>query len=156
MNKITPFLWLEKNGEEAVNYYFSIFTKSKLVSLSRHGEGGNGAAGEMFVASIELENIPLTILNGGPHYTLTPAFSLSIDCADQAEVDHYWDKLGEGGQPMQCGWLTDRYGVTWQIVPSALPRLLAGKDLEKTKRVMAAMMKMVKLDVALLEAAAEG
>ncbi|RYY63141.1 MAG: VOC family protein [Chitinophagaceae bacterium] len=154
MKKITPFIWFDNQAEEAMNYYFSIFRNSKLLSSSRYGDSGPGPKGQLLVASFELEDMQLSVINGGPHYQLNPAFSLSIDCTDQQEVDYYWEKLGDGGKYMQCGWLTDKFGVTWQVVPRALPRLLGDKDKAKAARVMKAMMQMVKLDVQGLEDAA--
>ncbi|MCW3061695.1 MAG: 3-demethylubiquinone-9 3-methyltransferase [Capsulimonas sp.] len=151
--KITPFLWFDDKAEEAVNFYVSIFKNSKITSLSRYGEGGPGPAGQVMVMSFELDGVEFQALNGGPHYKFTPAISLSIDCADQAEVDHFWSKLTEGGEEVQCGWLTDKFGVSWQVVPKALGELMSGPDPVKSQNVMKAMMQMVKLDVAALQAA---
>lgn len=154
MKKITPCLWFDNQGEDAMNYYFSVFKHSKLISASRYGEG-SPAPGQLLVANFELEDMQLSVINGGPHYSLSPAFSLSIDCNDQEEVDYYWDKLGEGGKYMQCGWLTDKFGVSWQVVPRILPQLLGDSDREKSARVMKAMMQMIKLDVQALKDAAQ-
>jgi predicted 3-demethylubiquinone-9 3-methyltransferase (glyoxalase superfamily) len=151
--KITPFLWFDDKAEEAVNFYVSIFKNSKITSLSRYGEGGPGPAGQVMVMSFELDGVEFQALNGGPHYKFTPAISLSIDCADQAEVDHFWSKLTEGGEEVQCGWLTDKFGLSWQVVPKALGELMSGPDPVKSQNVMKAMMQMVKLDVAALQAA---
>ncbi|MEO7715390.1 MAG: VOC family protein [Capsulimonas sp.] len=151
--KITPFLWFDDKAEEAVNFYVSIFKNSKITSLSRYGEGGPGPAGQVMVMSFELDGVEFQALNGGPHYKFTPAISLSIDCADQAEVDHFWSKLTEGGEEVQCGWLTDKFGLSWQVVPKALGELMSGPDPVKSQNVMKAMMQMVKLDVAGLQAA---
>jgi len=155
MKKITPCIWFDNQGEEAMNYYFSVFKNSKLISASRYGDNGPGPKGQLLVASFELEDMQLSLINGGPHYSLSPAFSLSIDCDGQEEVDYYWDKLGAGGKYMQCGWLTDRFGVSWQVVPNILPRLLSGNDSAKSGRVMKAMMQMIKLDVQGLQDAAD-
>ena len=155
MSRISPFLWFDTQAEEAANLYVSIFPNSKIVSASRYGEAGPGPAGSVMTISFELDGLPVTALNGGPHFKLTEAFSMSVDCADQGEVDRYWDQLiADGGQPSRCGWLKDRFGLSWQIVPRALPRLLQDPDRAKAQRVMGAMLKMSKLDVATLEAAA--
>jgi predicted 3-demethylubiquinone-9 3-methyltransferase (glyoxalase superfamily) len=154
MSRITPFLWFDDQAEPAAEFYVSVFPNSRITDVSRYGEAGPGKAGSVMTISFELDGLPVTALNGGPYFKLSEAFSMSVDCADQAEVDRYWDKLLEGGQPSQCGWLKDRFGLSWQIVPSALPRLLADPDRAKVQRVMAAMLKMIKLDVAALEAAA--
>lgn len=157
MGRISPFLWFDSEAEEAANLYVSLFPNSKITRVARYGEGGPGKAGTVMTISFELDGLPVTALNGGPVFKLSEAFSMSVDCADQAEVDHYWDALIEGGgQASQCGWLKDRFGLSWQIVPRALPRLLADPDRAKAQRVMAAMLKMVKLDVAKLEQAAAG
>jgi len=155
MGRITPFLWFDDQAEAAAEFYVSLFPDSRITSVSRYGEAGPGEAGSVMVVSFQLDGLPVTALNGGPHYRLTEAFSMSVDCADQAEVDRYWDALlADGGEPSRCGWLKDRFGLSWQIVPRALPRLLADPDRAKAQRVMAAMLQMVRLDVAALEAAA--
>ncbi len=157
MSRISPFLWFDDQAEEAANLYVSLFPNSKITNLSRYGEAGPGKSGSVMTVSFELDGLAVTALNGGPVFKLSEAFSMSVDCADQAEVDRYWDALiDSGGQPSQCGWLKDRFGLSWQIVPRALPRLLGDPDRAKAQRVMAAMLKMRKLDVAALEAAAEG
>lgn len=153
MHKITPFLWFDQQAEEAMLFYTSIFKNSKVGEIHRYCEGSHGKAGSVMTASFELEGQPFTALNGGPYYTLTPAVSFFISCRDQAEVDHYWQHLVEGGKALQCGWLTDRFGVSWQVVPDALSRLLNQSDKAAANRVMQAMLKMVKLDTAALEAA---
>lgn len=155
MSRITPFLWFDDQAEKAAEFYVSVFPNSKITGLTRYGETGPGKAGSVMTVSFELDGLPVTALNGGPYFKLSEAFSMSVDCADQAEVDRYWDKLLDGGEPSQCGWLKDRFGLSWQIVPRALPRLLADPDRAKAQRVMAAMLKMIKLDVAALEAAAD-
>ena len=157
MSRISPFLWFDDQAEEAAKLYVSLFPNSKITSVSRYGEAGPGEPGSVMIVSFELDGLSVTALNGGPVFKLSEAFSMSVDCADQAEVDRYWDALIEhGGQPSQCGWLKDRFGLSWQIVPRALPRLLGDPDRAKAQRVMAAMMKMSKIDVAALEAAAAG
>jgi len=157
MSRITPFLWFDDQAEEAANLYVSLFPNSRITSVTRYGEAGPGQPGSVMIVSFELDGLPVTALNGGPVFKLSEAFSMSVDCADQAEVDRYWDALlDDGGHASQCGWLKDRYGLSWQIVPRALPRLLADPDRAKAQRVMAAMLKMIKLDVATLEAAAAG
>ena len=155
MSRISPFLWFDQQAEESANLYVSIFPNSKITGSTRYGPAGPGPAGSVMTISFELDGLPVTAMNGGPVFKFTEAISMSVDCADQAEVDRYWDGLlADGGQPSQCGWLKDRYGLSWQIVPSALPRLLADPDKALAQRVMRAMMKMIKLDVAALEAAA--
>lgn len=155
-DKITPFLWFETGAEEAAKFYCSVFKNSKMGEVSRYPEGSPHPAGTAMTASFELEGLRFTALNGGPYYKMTGAVSFYVDCETQAEVDYYWNALGEGGTEHQCGWLTDKFGVTWQIIPSALPRLLGGDDREGANRAMAAMMQMVKLDVATLERAYRG
>ena len=154
MQKITPFLWFDGKAEEAMNFYVSVFKDSKVLSIARYGEAGPGPKGTVMTAAFELRGQKFVALNGGPQFTFTPAISFVVNCETQAEVDHYWEKLGAGGQPNRCGWLTDRYGVTWQIVPTILPQLLSDTDAGKAQRVMQAMLKMDKLDIAALERAA--
>ena len=158
MRKITPFLWFENQAEEAVRHYISIFKESRIVDVARHrteGVPGNpGGPGTVLTISFELEGQSFMALNGGPQFKFTEAISFLVDCADQAEVDYYWTRLLEGGgTEMACGWLKDRYGVSWQIVPTILGTLLSDPDPVKAQRVMAAMFQMVKLDVAQLKAA---
>jgi len=154
--KITPFLWFDTQAEQAAEFYVSIFPNSKMGAVSRYGEGGPGPAGTAMTVSFELDGLPVTALNGGPMYKFTEAMSFSVDCEDQAEVDRYWSRLTDGGEEGPCGWLKDRYGFSWQIVPKALPRLLTDPDRGRAGRAMQAMMKMKKLIVADLEAAAAG
>ena len=156
MQKITPFLWFDGQAEEAMNHYTSIFKNSKVGNVSRYGEAGPGPAGSVLTASFELDGLEFTALNGGPHFKFTEAISLYVNCETQDEVDYYWEKLCEGGQPSQCGWLKDKFGLSWQIIPSALPRLLGDPDRQKASRVMQAMMQMGKIEVAKLESAAAG
>ena len=154
MQKITPFLWFDGNAEEAMNFYTSIFRNAKVGSISRYGEAGPGPAGSVLTASFELEGLQFTALNGGPHFKFNEAISFHVACESQAEVDYFWDRLGAGGQIQQCGWLKDKFGVSWQIVPTALPRLLGDPDRTRANRVMQAMLQMKKLDIAALERSA--
>ena len=140
--RITPFLWFNGRAEEAMNYYVSIFPNSHIDSLNHIGPDGAMAMG-----SFTIDGLSVMALDGGPHYTFSPATSMFVSCETQAEVDHLWDRLGEGGTYSQCGWLDDKFGVTWQIVPSALGRLMGDPDPAKSGRVMQAMLKMIKLDI---------
>src|SRR3990172_2272493 len=151
MKKITPFLWFKDNAEEAINFYTSIFKNSKVHQVSRYPDAGPGSPGAFMTGTIELEGQEFMVLNGGPAYSFTPAISFFVDCKSQEEVDYYWNRLLEGGKPDQCGWLTDKFGLSWQIVPTRLGELLNDPDPAKAGRVMQAMLKMVKLDVAELE-----
>jgi predicted 3-demethylubiquinone-9 3-methyltransferase (glyoxalase superfamily) len=155
MHKITPFLWFDTQAEEAAKFYTSIFPNSKIVTLARYGEAGPGPRGSVMTVVFELDGQRMIALNGGPQFKFTEAISLSVDCKTQEEVDHYWTKLSQGGQESQCGWLKDRYGLSWQINPTILGELLADPDPKKAKRVMEAMLKMKKIDIAALKAAAE-
>jgi predicted 3-demethylubiquinone-9 3-methyltransferase (glyoxalase superfamily) len=154
MGKITPWLWFATEAEEAANYYVSIFKNSRITAVNRVGEGSPLPPGSVVTASFELDGQQFVALNGGTPFGYTEAVSFYVDCADQAEVDYYWERLLDGGEPSQCGWLKDRYGVSWQIVPARLSELLADPDPQKAARVTRAMLGMVKLDVAGLEAAA--
>jgi predicted 3-demethylubiquinone-9 3-methyltransferase (glyoxalase superfamily) len=156
VGKITPFLWFDGQAEQAMKFYTSIFKNSKIGSVSHMPEGGPAPAGSVLTASFELDGLEFTALNGGPQYKFTEATSFHVSCETQDEVDYYWNRLGEGGQPSRCGWLKDKFGLSWQIVPTALPRLLSQPDKAKSGRVMAAMMQMSKIDIATLEAAARG
>lgn len=156
MQKITPFLWFNDQAEEAVKFYTSIFKNSKVGAIARYGDSGPGPAGSVMTASFELEGQPFIALNGGPVFKFTEAVSFVVNCESQQEVDYYWDNLLKGGTPSQCGWLKDQFGLSWQIVPAALSKLLSSKDAQKSRRVMEAMLKMVKLDIKTLEEAAEG
>jgi len=154
--KITPFLWFDTNAEEAVNFYVSIFKNSKITHVSRYGDAGPGPKGTVMVVSFELEGQKFTALNGGPHYKFTPAISLYVDCETQAEVDELWEKLSAGGRDVQCGWLADKYGLSWQVIPRTLIELMQDKDPVKAQRVFQAMLKMVKIDVEGLKRAYRG
>ena len=138
-----------------MNLYLSLFKNAKMTDVVRWGDTGPGPKGSVLTCAFELDGQEFTALNGGPMYQFTPAISLVVKCETQAEVDHYWNGLLEGGKPNQCGWLTDRFGVSWQIVPTVLPRLLKSTDAAKVSRVMSAMMKMIKLDIAVLQQAAD-
>jgi len=154
MQKINPFLWFNDQAEEAMNFYLSIFKNSKVVSVSRFGDAGPGPKGKVMVASFELEGQKFMALNGGPEFAFTEAISFLVNCETQQEVDYFWEKLLEGGQPSRCGWLKDKFGLSWQIVPTILLELLGDKDPEISKRVMQAMMQMIKLDMEKLKQAA--
>jgi predicted 3-demethylubiquinone-9 3-methyltransferase (glyoxalase superfamily) len=146
--KITPFLWFDGQAEEAANFYASIFDNSRILDVARYGEVGPGKKGSVMTVSFELEGQKFVGLNGGPHYKFTPAISFYISCRTQEEVDYFWERLLEsGGKPSQCGWLSDRFGVSWQVVPDALIEYLQDEDREKAQRVMQAMLQMVKIDI---------
>jgi predicted 3-demethylubiquinone-9 3-methyltransferase (glyoxalase superfamily) len=147
MQKITTFLWFDHQAEEAANFYISLFKNSKIISISHYGEGGPGPQGTVFTVNFLLEGQEFIALNGGPEFTFSPAISFFVDCATQAEVDELWNKLTEGGEEVQCGWLKDKYGLSWQIVPSGLNDLLNGKDVEGSRRAMQAMLQMKKIDL---------
>jgi predicted 3-demethylubiquinone-9 3-methyltransferase (glyoxalase superfamily) len=153
MQKITTFLWFDNNAEEAMDLYTSVFNNSKKGSITRYGKSGPGPEGTVMSVTFQLEGQEFFALNGGPLYSFTPAISLYVDCKDQEEVDHFWEKLSEGGQKSRCGWLTDKFGLSWQIVPTILNELLRDKDPVKAQRVMEAMLKMEKLIISDLKAA---
>jgi predicted 3-demethylubiquinone-9 3-methyltransferase (glyoxalase superfamily) len=153
--KITPCLWFDFKAEEAVAHYLSIFANGSVVATSRYGEGGPGPKGAVMTILFEIEGQKVLALNGGPQFAFTPAISLIVDCATQAEVDALWERLGEGGKPGQCGWLTDKFGVSWQIVPSIIPRVIESGDAAAIERVVRAVMPMTKLDIAKLQQAYE-
>jgi predicted 3-demethylubiquinone-9 3-methyltransferase (glyoxalase superfamily) len=155
MQKITPCLWFDTEGEEAANFYVSLFENSRVLEVSRYGDAGPRPAGSVMTVSFELDGQQFVALNGGPEFTFNEAVSFQISCQGQEEVDHFWDGLGEGGEPGPCGWLKDRYGVSWQVIPTALGGLLADPDPERAQRVMKAMLGMGKIEVAALERAAE-
>ena len=154
MTEITPCLWFDTQGEDAANFYVSVFPNSKLLDVARYGEAGPRAAGTVMIVSFELDGQKFTALNGGPEFTFSEAISFQVSCTTQDEVDAYWSKLSEGGEEGPCGWLKDKFGVSWQIVPTALPELLEDADQEKAQRVMAAMLEMGKIDIGELERAA--
>jgi predicted 3-demethylubiquinone-9 3-methyltransferase (glyoxalase superfamily) len=155
MQKITPFLWFDGKAEEAMNFYTSIFRNSKIGSVTRYGETGPGQKGTVMSATFQLDGQEFIALNGGPMFTFSPAISFFVNCETQAEVDDLWEKLSEGGERQRCGWLKDKYGVSWQIIPSALGKMLQDKDAKKSKRVMNAMLQMNKIDIRSLEQAYE-
>ncbi len=156
MPRITPFLWFDTQAEEAANFYASIFKNAEIGAISRYGEGGPAPAGSAMSVSFELDGQEFIALNGGPMFKFTEAISFYVHCDTQEEVDHYWSRLVEGGQESRCGWLKDKFGVSWQIIPAALPRLLSDPDRARAGRVMQAMLQMGKIDIAGLEAAAQG
>lgn len=155
MQKITPFLWFDNQAEEAVNFYTSVFKNSKILSFARYGEAGPGPAGAVMTANFELNGQEFVALNGGPLFKFTEAVSFVVNCETQAEVDHYWEKLSEGGEKSRCGWLKDKFGLSWQIVPTVLGELMSDGDPERAKRVALAMLEMDKLDIGALRAAYE-
>jgi predicted 3-demethylubiquinone-9 3-methyltransferase (glyoxalase superfamily) len=154
MSKITPCLWFDTEGEAAAELYTSIFPNSKIGHISRYGPAGPRPEGTVMTVSFELDGQEFVALNGGPNFTFSEAVSFQVSCEDQHEVDHYWSKLSAGGEEGPCGWLKDRFGLSWQIVPEALPRLLSDPDRDKAQRVMAAMLEMKKIQVDELERAA--
>ncbi|MFZ5722199.1 MAG: VOC family protein [Pseudomonadota bacterium] len=154
--RISPFLWFDTRAEEAARFYCAIFPNSGIDSVARYPEGTPGTPGTVMTVGFHLDGQRFTALNGGPVFTFSQAISFVIDCETQAEIDHYWEHLAAGGSVQQCGWLIDRYGIAWQVVPTMLPALLAGPDQAKARRVTDAFMKMVKFDIAALERAAAG
>jgi predicted 3-demethylubiquinone-9 3-methyltransferase (glyoxalase superfamily) len=156
MQKISPFLWFDDQAEEAMNFYVSIFKNSKVGNVTRYGDAGPGPKGSVMTASFELEGQQFTALNGGPQFKFTEAISFVVNCETQEEVDGLWGKLSEGGQTQQCGWLKDKFGLSWQIIPSVLVELISAPDPQKSQRVMEAMLQMTKIDIARLRQAYEG
>lgn len=156
VQKIRTCLWFDHEAEDAAKFYVSLFPASRVLHIAYRGDAGPGTPGSVLMVTFELAGTQLLALNGGPHFHFTPAISLSVDCADQAEVDRLWEALGTGGRYDRCGWLQDRYGLSWQIVPSKLSGLLGGPDPAGAQRAMEAMLKMTKLDIAALEAAYAG
>ena len=156
MQKIITFLWFNDQAEEAANYYVSLFKNSKIKSVRRFGDAGPGPKGTVMTLTFELEGQEFYALNGGPHFQLTPAISLFVNCETQEEVDELWSKLSEGGRKDRCGWVTDKFGLTWQIIPTVLGRLMGDPDPQKAGRVMKAMLQMNKIDVAALQKAYDG
>ena len=153
MPKITPFLWFDNNAEEAMTFYLSTFKNSKILNVMRYGDAGPGARGTVMAATFQLEGQEFQALNGGPYYRFTPAISLFVNCETQQEVDTLWAKLLEGGREDQCGWITDKFGLTWQIIPTILGRLLQDKDPRKSSSVMRAMLQMRRIDIKKLQQA---
>jgi len=153
MQKITPFLWFDNNAEEAINFYVSIFKNSKIGSMTRYGEAGPGPKGTVMSATFRLDGQEFFALNGGPQFKFTPAISFFVKCETQQEIDELWEKLSAGGEKNRCGWLRDKYGLSWQIVPPVLGEMLSDKDPGKSQRVMKAMLEMDKIDIARLKQA---
>ena len=160
LQRITPFLWFDDQAEEAARFYVSIFKDSRITSVVRYDDAAAKASGRpkgsVMTVAFELDGQPFTALNGGPHFKFTEAISLVVNCETREEVDHFWKNLSAGGQEVQCGWLKDRFGVSWQVVPTVLSEMLQDKDPEKSKRVMAAMLKMRKISIEGLKHAYEG
>jgi predicted 3-demethylubiquinone-9 3-methyltransferase (glyoxalase superfamily) len=156
MQKITPFLWFDDKAEEAANFYTSIFKNSKILNIARYGEAGPGPKGTVMTVTFQLEGQEFMALNGGPHYTFSPAISFFVNCETQAEVDELWQKLSAGGREDRCAWLNDKFGVSWQIVPKALLELMQDKDPVKSQRVFKAMLQMIKIDIEGLKRAYRG
>ena len=155
LQKITPFLWYDDKAEEAANFYVSIFKNSKILSVTRYGEAGPGPKGTVMIVEFQLQGQEFIALNGGPHFKFTEAISFVVNCETQEEVDHFWEKLSEGGAESQCGWLKDKYGLSWQVVPTILGELMRDKDASKSQRVMKAMLQMKKIDIKTLKRAYE-
>jgi len=155
VQKITPFLWFDGKAEEAMNFYVSVFKNSKIVRIARYGEGGPGTTGTVMTGTFLIEGQEFIALNGGPQFTFSPAISFLVNCGTQQEVDELWEKLSEGGEKQRCGWLKDQYGVSWQIVPTALGKRLNDSDPVKSKNVMQAMLQMDKIDIERLQQAYE-
>jgi predicted 3-demethylubiquinone-9 3-methyltransferase (glyoxalase superfamily) len=153
MKKITPFLWFDSNAEEAMNFYVSVFKNSRVVSVTRYGDAGPGPKGTVMTGIFQLEGQEFYALNGGPQYKFTPAISMFIKCETQQEIDELWEKLSKGGRTDQCGWLQDKFGLSWQVVPQILGELLHDKDPQKSQQVMKAMLQMTKLDIKRLKEA---
>jgi predicted 3-demethylubiquinone-9 3-methyltransferase (glyoxalase superfamily) len=156
MQLITPFLWFDNNAEEAMNFYVSVFKNSRVGRVTRYGEAGPGPAGSVMTVEFELDGQKFVGLNGGPHFKFTEAVSFTVRCETQEEIDYYWDKLSEGGQTSRCGWLKDKFGLSWQVEPRILGDLMTDKDPEKAKRVMEAMLKMDKIDIEPIKRAYQG
>ena len=156
MQKITPFLWFDNNAEEAANFYVSIFKNSKIVNVARYGDAGPGPKGTVMVVTFQLEGQEFLALNGGPLFKFNEAISFVVNCETQAEIDEFWEKLSAGGEKSRCGWLKDKYGLSWQVVPTILEKMYQDRDPEKSQRVMQAMLQMDKMDIATLKRAYEG
>jgi predicted 3-demethylubiquinone-9 3-methyltransferase (glyoxalase superfamily) len=153
VQKITPFLWFDSNAEEATNFYVSIFKNSKIGTVQRYGDAGPGPKGSVMSVTFQLEGQEFFALNGGPHFKFTPAISLFVNCETQEEVDELWEKLSSGGRPDRCGWLQDKFGLSWQIIPKQLMQMLGDKDPVKSQNVMRAMLQMDKIDIGKLRQA---
>jgi predicted 3-demethylubiquinone-9 3-methyltransferase (glyoxalase superfamily) len=147
MQKITPFLWFNDQAEAAMNFYTAVFKNSKVIGVNHYGEGAPLPKGTVMTASFTIEDQQFVALNGGPYYTITPAISFVVNCNSQEEIDYYWEKLSESGKEIQCGWLTDKFGVSWQIVPAQIGKLMSSGSPERSQRVMNALMKMIKIDL---------
>lgn len=156
MQKIVPYLWFDTQAEEAATFYTSIFKNSRITNVSYYGEAGPRPAGTVMVVSFQLNDQDFMALNGGPQFQFSPAVAFYVDCETQAELDHYWERLREGGESHMCGWVRDKFGLSWNIVPAILPKLLSDPDTDKSQRVMLAMLEMDKLDIAGLQRAAQG
>ena len=156
MQKITPFLWFDGNAEEAANFYISIFKNSKMGKISRYGDAGPGPKGSVMSVTFQIEGQEFFALNGGPQFKFTPAISFFVNCETQQEVDDLWAKLSAGGRTDRCGWLQDKFGLSWQIIPTVLGKLLGDKDPQRAKRAMQAMLQMTKIDGKALQQAADG
>src|SRR3989475_5385110 len=156
MQRITPFLWFDGKAEEAMNFYVSVFKNSKVVRVTRYGEGGPGPKGTVMSATFQLDGQEFFALNGGPQFAFSPAISFFVNCETQQEVDELWEKLSEGGEKQRCGWLKDKYGLSWQIIPPILGKLLQDKDAQKSSRAMQAMLQMDKIDIKRLQQAYDG
>jgi predicted 3-demethylubiquinone-9 3-methyltransferase (glyoxalase superfamily) len=155
MNELTPFLWFDTDGEEAANFYTSVFPNSKILDVSRYGAAGPRPEGTVMTVTFELNGLKFVALNGGPQYTFSEAISFQVSCRNQEEVDHFWNTLSDGGEEGPCGWLKDRFGLSWQIVPTRLPELLGDPDRGRAQRAMAAMLTMRKIEIDELERAAD-
>jgi len=147
MQKITPFLWFDNNAEEAANFYVSIFKNSKVLNIARYGDAGPGPKGTVLTVNFEIDGEKFIALNGGPQFKFTEAVSFVVNCETQEEIDYFWEKLSAGGEKSQCGWLKDKYGLSWQVVPTILGELMGGNDAERSNRVMQAILQMQKLEI---------
>lgn len=156
MQKITPYLWFDDQAEEAAQFYTSVFKNSKITGISRYGDNGQKPQGSVMTVSFQLEGQEFVALNGGPHFTFSPAISFYVNCETQEEVDELWDKLLAGGEEEQCGWLRDKFGVSWQIIPNRLIDMLTSSDAKKAQRAMDAMLQMVKIDLSKIKQAYDG
>ncbi len=156
MQKITPFLWFDNNAEDAANFYVSVFKNSKVLKVAKYSDAGPGPKGSVMTVEFELNGLEFVALNAGPRFKFTEAISFVVNCETQDEVDYYWERLSEGGEKSRCGWLKDKFGLSWQVTPTILGKLMANKDPEKAKRVMETMLQMDKLDIEPLQRAYDG